>query len=135
MSLSNWFPLFYLGSSVCRSLQCLISTLKQGGKGGLVKAHLFSRAVGGRKTANKYHWHAWGVPTVSGRHWVCPRSRRECFPSLHCSGSRVLCREQALGCVHFPGPSHSGSGPRVLGKGTDSVGPAFCALPQSEQLR
>ena len=42
---------------------------------------------------------------------------------------------RALGCVHFPGLSHSGSGSRVLHKGTDSVGPAFCALPRSEQLR
>ena len=40
-----------------------------------------------------------------------------------------------LGCVHFPGLSCSGSGSWVLHKGTDSVGPAFCALPRSEQLR
>ena len=62
-------------------------------------------------------------------HWVCPRSRRVCFPRLHCSGSRLLSRERALGCVHFPGPSRSGSGFRVLHKGADSVGPAFCAFP------
>ena len=31
--------------------------------------------------------------------------------------------------------SLSGSGSRVLHKGTDLVGPAFCALPRSEQLR
>ena len=41
----------------------------------------------------------------------------------------------ALGCVHFPGLSRSGSGSWVLHKGTDSVGPAFCALPRSKQLR
>ena len=41
----------------------------------------------------------------------------------------------AVGCVHFPGLSRSGSGSWVLHKGTDSVGPAFCALPRSEQLR
>ena len=34
----------------------------------------------------------------------------------------------ALGCVHFPGLRHLGSGSRVLHKGTDSVGLAFCAL-------
>ena len=34
-----------------------------------------------------------------------------------------------------PGLSHSGSGTQVLLRGTDSVGPAFCALPRSEQLR
>ena len=41
----------------------------------------------------------------------------------------------ALGCLHLPGPSHSGSGTRVVLRGPDSVGPAFCALPRSEQLR
>ena len=52
------------------------------------------------------------------------------------SGSRVLCRhclKWALHFVHFPGLSHSGS--RVLHKGTDLVGHAFCALPRPEQLR
>ena len=41
----------------------------------------------------------------------------------------------ALGCMDLPGPSHSGSGTRVVLRGTGSVGPAFCALPRSEQLR
>ena len=41
----------------------------------------------------------------------------------------------ALGCLHLPGPSCSGSGTRVVLRGADSVGPAFCALPRSEQLR
>ena len=41
----------------------------------------------------------------------------------------------ALGCLHLPGPSHSGSHTRVVLRGADSVGPAFCALPRSEQLR
>ena len=41
----------------------------------------------------------------------------------------------ALGCMHLPGPSRSGSGTWVVLRGTDSVGPAFCALPRSEQLR
>ena len=45
------------------------------------------------------------------------------------------CLRWALGCVHFPGLSHSGSGSRVLHKGTDSVGPVFCTLSRSEQLR
>ena len=39
------------------------------------------------------------------------------------------CLKLVLGCVHFSGLSHSGSGSRVLHKGTDSVGPACCALP------
>ena len=41
----------------------------------------------------------------------------------------------ALGFLHLLGPSHSGSGTRVVLRGTDLVGPAFCALPRSEQLR
>ena len=45
------------------------------------------------------------------------------------------CPKQALGFVHFPGLSRSGSGSRVLHKGTDSAGPEFCALPRSEQVR
>ena len=48
---------------------------------------------GGRNIANKYHSHVWGVLTVSQPHWVCPRSRRVCFPCLHCLGSRLLCWE------------------------------------------
>ena len=45
---------------------------------------------GGRSTASKYHWR---VCTVIQPHWVCPHPRRVCFPSLHCSGSRLLRRE------------------------------------------
>ena len=45
---------------------------------------------GGRNTANKYHWH---VLTVIQPHWVCPCSWHVCFLSLHCSDSRLLCRE------------------------------------------
>ena len=41
----------------------------------------------------------------------------------------------ALSCLHLPGPSHSVSGTRVVLRGADLVGPAFCALPRSEQLR
>ena len=44
-------------------------------------------------------------------HWVCPRSRRVCFPSLYCSGSSLLCRELS------------------------EVGPGLYALPRSKPLR
>ena len=43
---------------------------------------------GRRSTANKYPWH---VLTVSWPYWVCLLSRCVCFPSLYCSGSRMLC--------------------------------------------
>ena len=41
----------------------------------------------------------------------------------------------ALGCMHLPGLSCSGSVSWVLHKGPDLVGHAFCVLPRSEQLR
>ena len=90
---------------------------------------------GGRNTANKYHW---CVFTVIQQHWVCPCSRRVCFPGLYCSGSGCSagnCLMLALGCMHSPGLSCSGSASRVLHKGADLVAPAFCAHPRSEQLR
>ena len=96
---------------------------------------LFSCAAGREEQCKQYHWRVWGVLAVSQPHWVCPCSQCVCLPSLHCSGSRLLCREQALGCVYFPGLSHSGSGSWILHKGSDSIGPAFHALPRSKQLR
>ena len=53
--------------------------------------------------------------------------------ALGCSARN--CLRQALGCMYFPGLSHSGSGSWVLHKDTDMVGPAFCALSRSKQLR
>ena len=104
--------LFILASSVCRSLQCLISALTQEGEGG----HLFRLTCsdvlwGGRNTANRYHWGVWGVLAVYGPHWVCPSSWRMCFPGLHCSGFRLLCR------------------------GTFQSGPWVHVLPRSKLLR
>ena len=94
LSLPRWFPLFVLVSCVCQSLQCQISTLTQGGGGG----HFFRLTClvmlwGERNTANQYHWPVWGVLAVFPPHWVCPHSQQVCFPSLHCTGSRLLCRE------------------------------------------
>ena len=111
LSLPKWFPLFTL-ASVCWPLQCLISALTQGGGGG----HFFRLTCsvvlrGGRNTANKYHWLVWGVHTVSRPHWVCPHRWGVCFPSLHCLGSRLLCRELS------------------------EVGPGFHARPRSKPLR
>ena len=80
---SKAFP-SVLASSVCWSLQCLISALTQGGGGG----HFFRLTCSvmlcrGRDAVNKYHWRLWGVLPVSRAHWVCPSSWRVCFPSLH----------------------------------------------------
>ena len=52
-----------------------------------------------------------------------------CFLRLLFSGSRLLSRERALHCMHFPGLCRSDSGFGVFHKSTDSVGPAFCVFP------
>ena len=73
-----------------------------------------------------------------GHTGFAPATRCVCLPNLVFSGSSLFCRRTvrwALGCMHFPGLSRSGSGSWVLHKGTDSVGPAFCALPRSVQFR
>ena len=131
--------LFILASSVYKSLQCLISTLTQGGEGG----HLFRLTClavlwGGRNTANKYHWLVWGVLAVYGPHWVCPSSWQVCFPGLHCSGFRLFCRGTVqsrpwVSCTSQVQATRFRFS--VLHKGTDSIGRAFFALPRSEQLR
>ena len=132
--------MFILVSSVCKSLQCLISTLTQGGEGG----HLFRLTCsvvlwGGRNTANKYHWHVWGVLAVYGSHWVCPSSQQNVLSWSTLLRLQVAlqgnCLNQALHFLHFSGLSCSGSCSHVLHKVTDSVGYAFCALPRSEPLR
>ena len=101
-----------LASSVCWSLQCLISALTQGGGGG----HIFRPTCSvmlcrGRHAVNKYHWRLWGVLAVFRQQWVCPRSWSVCFPCLHCTGSRLLCRELS------------------------EASPGLYALPRSELLR
>ena len=94
LSLPKWFPLFILASSVCWSLQCLISPLTQWGDGGHFFRLTFSVVLwGGRNTANKYHWHVWGMLAVFQLYWVCPHSWHVCFHGLHFSGSRLLCQE------------------------------------------
>ena len=137
--LSKWFPLFILASTVCKSLQRLISALTQGDEDGYLFRLTCSVVLsGGRNTASKYHWRVWGMIAVSGPHWVCLCSWCVCFPGLHCWLQVALqgnCLRRALSSMHFPGLSHSGSGSQVLHKGTDSVGPSFCAFPRLEQLR
>ena len=88
LSFPERLPLFIL-TSVCWCFQCLTSALTQGGEGGHLFRLTYSVVLWGRRsTANKYPWR---VLTVSWPHWVCPRSQCVCFPSLHCSGSRLLC--------------------------------------------
>ena len=63
---------------------------------------------GERNATNKYHWH---VLTVIQPPWAWPRSWHVCFPSLHCSGSRLLRR------------------------GLSDAGPGLYALPRSKLLK
>ena len=53
--------------------------------------------------------------------------------ALGCSAGNHL--RQALGFMHLPVLSRSGSGTQEVLRGAESVGPAFCALPRSKQLR
>ena len=114
--------LFILVSSVCKSLQCLISSLTQGGKGG----HIFRLTCsvvlwGGRDIANKYCWHVWGVLAVDRPHWVCHSPRPHVLPgSTQLRSQCVLqghCPKQVLRFMHFPDLSRSCS--QVLHRGTD----------------
>ena len=129
--------MFILASSVCKSLQCLISALREEDKVG----HLF------RLTCSIVLWEGGTLQQIS---LACVRSAHSVWATLGllpltaCVLSRLLrlqvalqgnCLRQALGCVHFPGLCRSGSGSQVLHKGVDSVGPGFCALPRSKQLR
>ena len=78
---------------------------------------------GGRNTANKYHWHVWGLLAVSQPHWVYPRSQYVCFPSLHCSGSRLLCQKL----------SEAGPGLHAL-PNSKPLGFRFSGTPQRRRL-
>ena len=138
VSLPKQFPLLTLASSVCWSLQYLISALTQGaqwwslllvfffgGRG----ARLFSRALGRDEHCKQISLacaHSdsatLGLPPLS----MCA------FPvftaqTLGCSARNYLM--QAVVCMHFPGLSCSGSGSLVLHKGTDLVGPVFAPVP------
>ena len=116
LSLPKQFPLFILVSSVYKSLQCLISALTQGGKGG----HLFRLTCsvvlwGGRNTANKYHWCVWGGSACSVWFTLSLPPLIACVlsPSTLLSLQVALqgnCLKWALGYVHFPDLSRSGSG-------------------------
>ena len=66
-------------------------------------------------------WVTLGLPPVT----ACVLSRSTLFRlQVAVPGG---CLGRALGCMHFPDLPRSGSVSRVLHKGTDSVGPAFCA--------
>ena len=119
-----------LASSVCWSLQCLISALTHGAWWWSLFFRLACSVVlwGGRNTANKYHC----VCSVIKPHWVCSAHGVCAFPVYTVQTLGFFARNclmRALVCMHFPGLSCSGSGSRVLCKGADLVGPAFAPVP------
>ena len=134
----------FQGGSLCFSFFCLlvssVSDFLPNPRGEVVDtflAHLFGHAVGRE---------GWTLQTNNTG--MCSQCLSHTGPApAHCACTLPAHTAQALGCstrnhlrlalcgMHLPGLSHSGSGTRVVLRGTDSVGPAFCALPRSEQLR
>ena len=82
----------------------------------------------GREEHCKQHWR---VLAVTQPHWVCRRSQSVCFPCLYYLGSTSAgdCLRLALGCMHLPGLSRSGSGTQEVLRGADLVGLHFVPFP------
>ena len=130
-----------ISSSVCWSLQCLVSALTQNGRWGTLFFFFFLGSLvqsrcgeGGMLQTNntgvcsQCHSHTGPAPT----HGACSLPAHTA-QALGCFAGNHLW--PALGCLHLPSPSRSDSGTQVVLRGADSVGPAFCALPRSKQLR
>ena len=129
-----------IAASVCWSLQCLFSALTQRGRWWTLFFFFFrltcSVALGEGGTLQTNNTdvclqclcHTGPAPA----HGVCSLPAHTA-QALGCSAGNHP--RLALGCLYLPGPSRSGSGTRVVLRGADSVGPAFGALPRSEQLR
>ena len=97
---------------------------------------MFSRDVG-REGRCKQVTLAW-ARSASATLGLPPAHRTCALPAhtaqaLGCSAWN--CLRPALGYMYLPGLTCSGSGTQVVLRGADLVGPAFCALPRSEQLR
>ena len=112
LSLSKWFPLFILASTFCWSLQCLISALTQGGKGG----HLFrltcSIVVQGGGTLQT---------NITGMCGEClQRLGHIGFAPAHDKCSFLVCTAQA---------------PGFSAEELSKAAPGFRALPRSKLLR
>ena len=115
---------FTFACSFCRSLQCLISALTQGGEGG----HLFRltrSAVCGEE----------GTPQTL---LACVGSTHSIWTTLGLPQLKVACASQvhiaqALQGLAFRAlPRSKPLSSPILSKGTDLVGHAFCTLPRPE---
>ena len=122
-------------SSVCWSLQCLVSALTQ--RGWWRTLFFFLRLTcsvaqrGGTEGCCKQHWRALAVPQP---HWFYHPVHGACSLPAH-AAQALGCSAgnhpwPALGCLYFPGPSCSGSGTRVVLRGADSrLGLRFVPFP------
>ena len=143
---------YFQGGSLCYSCFCLlvssVSGFRPDTKGAVVdtfffffQAHLFSRAVGREGCCKQITLvcarsasATLGLPPPlqTHTHSACSLPAHTA-QALGCSAGNHP--RPALGCLHLPGLSHSDSSTRVILRGADSVGPAFCAVPRSKQLR
>ena len=127
-----------IASSVCCSLQCLVSTLIPRGLwwtlffflGSLIQSHC--EEGGTLQINNTVCLQCLSHTGPAPAHSACSLPAHTA-QALGCSARNHL--RPALGCLHLPGLSRSGSGTQVVLRGADSAGPAFCALPRSKQLR
>ena len=125
-------PSVYLASSVCRSLQCLISALTQGGEGDLLfRLTCLIVLWRGRNTANKYYWQVLAVSATLG----LPLFTAFMLPQSTLFRLQVALQGAGPGLHALPRSKPLRLDSRVLHKGADSVGPAFYAFPRLEQLR
>ena len=94
--------LFILASSLCRSLQCIISALTQGAKVITYLGLLVQLCCGDRGTLQR---NTAGVCEECSQFMdhtgFAPDRGSMCFPGVHCSGSMLLCRGtvQGVPCI------------------------------------
>ena len=124
----------FIASSVCWSLQCLVSALTQRGRWWAL--FFFFRLTcsvalwGGRDAANKNTGVCLQCLSHTGSapiHGACSLPAHAA-QALGCSAGNHP--RLALGCLLFPGPIRSGSGTRVVLRGADSrLGLSFVPFP------
>ena len=128
-----------IASSVCWSLQCLISALTQRGRWWTLLFFLSSLVQSRCGEGGTLQTDNTGVcsqclsPTGPA-----PADGMCTFPAHTAQALGCSARNHprpALGCMHLPGLNRSGSGTRVVLRGADLVGLAFFALPRSQQFR
>ena len=120
-----------LASSVCWSLQSVISALTQRGRWWTLFLGSLIQSCCGE-----------GGTLQTNNTGVCSQCLSHTGPApargAHSSGSRLLRREPSEAGPRLHAPPQSKLlrlGTQVALRGADSVGPAFCALPRTEWLR